>query len=93
MLTGIAAILKPIAPIRFSRVAGIVDNLGGFRVVVTDRPDFKAHLNAERKEELFEVPLFFVQQPIEWNLIPQVIGRATDYTNEQLAAKGRNIRV
>ena len=80
-------------PITLSVVAGIVDDLGGFRVVV-ERPDYVAdHILSERKEEAFVIPWFWVHEPVSWERVPSVIKRAAAHTNDCLEKARRNTRV
>lgn len=53
-----------------SAVAGIIDDYGGLRVVVTDN-GFHHHLRPG--ERLFVVPNFYVEEPVPWDMIPHLI--------------------
>jgi hypothetical protein len=66
-----------------SVVAGILDRLGGLRVVVTQRFRMRHHL--KRNERLFVVPDFKVQEPVPWNDIPEVIAKTKRHVAEQTA--------
>lgn len=67
-----------------SAVAGIVDDKGGFRVVVTQRWRMHHHVNRKRGERLFVVPNLEVEEPVPWDQIPWVIAQAQNYTNKCL---------
>ena len=54
-----------------SAVAGIVDQQGGLRVVVTQRWRMRYHVG--KKERLFVVPGVAVQEPVPWEEIPALI--------------------
>lgn len=57
-----------------SAVAGIVDRLGGLRVVVTQRWRMRYHVKSG--ERLFIVPGLEVREPVPWHDIPRVVRAA-----------------
>lgn len=57
-----------------SSVAGILDGYGGWHVVVAPRKTLKHHVRPG--QIMVIVPHFKVQEPVPWNDIPMVIGRA-----------------
>lgn len=72
--------------VEFSAVAGIIDNYGGFRVVVTEPWRMIHHVG--RGEHLFIVPGLLVTEPIAWHDIPGLIKRAEAHIAEWF--RGRN---
>ena len=66
-----------------SAVAGIIDRKGGLRVVITERWRMRHHVG--KKEQLFVVPNFEVQEPIPWNDIPPIVERVEKYVASTLA--------
>lgn len=73
---------------RMSCVAGIVDHGGGIRVVVT-YPELLQH-HVAPGERGFKVPDLWVQEPVGWNLIPDVIQTATDHVFNQLNQEAKD---
>ena len=59
-----------------SRVAGIIDRGGGFRVVVTDG-DFMAHVNPG--ERLVIVPGYTVEEPVPVEDYAKLVKVVEDY--------------
>lgn len=59
---------------RPSSVAGILDGYGGWHTVVAPRKSLKHHVRPG--QILIVVPGFTVQEPVPWDDIPMVIGRA-----------------
>lgn len=57
-----------------SAVAGILDGYGGWHTVVAPRSSLKHHVRPG--QIMCIVPGFKVQEPVAWNDIPMVIGRA-----------------
>lgn len=57
-----------------SAVAGILDGYGGWHTVVAPRKSLKHHVRPG--QIMVVVPQFKVQEPVPWNDIPMVIGRA-----------------
>lgn len=68
-----------------SAVAGVIDRKGGLRVVVTQRWRMFHHVG--KREQLFVVPGFEVEEPVPWGMIPYVIFRVQKYVQEVLAPK------
>lgn len=66
-----------------SSVAGILDQKGGLRVVVTQRWRMRHHLGD--KEQLFVVPDYLVQEPVPWDDIPPLIERVQKHVVSTLA--------
>jgi hypothetical protein len=61
-----------------SAVAGIIDQHGGLRVVVSE--EFRILQYHVGKNELcFVVPGFLIQEPVPWNYIPTLIRRVELY--------------
>jgi hypothetical protein len=60
--------------IRPSDLAAIIDNYGGFRVVVAPARTFHHHIRPG--EMLFQVPGFKIREPVPWEKIPWVIETA-----------------
>jgi len=59
-----------------SRVGGIKDRGGGFRVVVTDG-DFRAHLAPG--ETLYVLPDYTVEEPVPMEDIPAILAKVEAY--------------
>lgn len=59
---------------RLSSVAAVLDGYGGWHTVVAPRATLKHHIRPG--QILVVVPFFKVYEPIPWNDIPTVIGRA-----------------
>ena len=57
-----------------SSVAGILDGYGGWHTVVAPRASLKHHVRPG--QIMCIVPGFKVQEPIPWNDIPMITGRA-----------------
>src|SRR4030095_7852042 len=66
-----------------SAVAGILDNAGGLRVVVTQRWRFRHHV--KKGERLFVVPDLNVQEPVPWDDIPPLIETVQKHVAATLA--------
>jgi len=66
-----------------SAVAGILDRKGGLRVVVTQRWCMRHHVG--KRERLFVVPDYEVQEPIPWDDIPPLIERVQKHVAKSLA--------
>jgi hypothetical protein len=62
-----------------SDVAGIIDNKGGFRVVVTERHRFKHHV--AKGERLYVVPGMKVQEPIPFENIHGIVTKVEEYVS------------
>lgn len=67
-----------------SSVAGIVDEKGGFRVVVTQLHRFKHHVG--KKERLFVVPDYKVKEPVPREDVPALIERVQNHVVKTLNA-------
>jgi hypothetical protein len=80
-------------PIQLSVVTGIIDKYGGFRVVVERSFAVGDHISAEREEEGFTIPYYWVHEPVHWERIPKVMADAANHTNACLIKAGRNMRV
>lgn len=57
-----------------SCVAGILDGYGGWHVVVAPRASLKHHVRPG--QIMVVVPGLKIKEPVSWNDIPMVIGRA-----------------
>jgi hypothetical protein len=57
-----------------SSVAGILDGYGGWHTVVAPRASLKHHVRPG--QIMCIVPGFKIKEPVPWNDIPMVIGRA-----------------
>ena len=66
-----------------SAVAGIVDRVGGLRVVVTQRWRMRHHVG--KGERLFIVPGYEVAEPVPWDDIPPLIDRVKKHVVTTLA--------
>jgi hypothetical protein len=66
-----------------SAVAGILDQKGGLRVVVTQRWRMRHHV--KKGERLFVVPDLLVQEPVPWNDIPATIASVHRHVNKTLS--------
>ncbi len=75
--------LLPPPPKPLSAVAGILDSNGGLRVVVTQRWRMRHHVG--KKERLFVLPDFQVQEPVPWDDIPPLILRVQKHVATSLA--------
>jgi len=69
-----------------SRIAGILDSYGGFRVMVAHEETFVHHVRAG--EFLYVVPDKFVHEPIAWKDIPMVCHCADFYLAEWIDRNG-----
>jgi len=61
-----------------SRIAGIIDRGGGYRVVITDG-DFNAHVGPG--EKLCIIPDVTVDEPVPFEDWPRLVKMVEDYIN------------
>lgn len=68
-----------------SAVAAILDGYGGWHTVVAPRQSLRHHLHPGQL--MLVVPGFTIKEPVPWNEIPIVIGRAEAYILEWIRTR------
>lgn len=66
-----------------SALAGIIDERGGLRVVVTEA--WRLHHHVGKDEQLFVVPDVTVKEPVPWEEVPDVIETVQKHVSRTLA--------